>query len=132
MLKAYMLSKLDLECIAAAAHMANRAYCLGIGDPSQPTWADAPDWQRESAVNGVRACIDGGPDYSPEASHKSWLAQKDAEGWTYGPTKDPEKKQHPCMVDYCMLPEAQRAKDHLFLATVRTLAKLMEGRRSFQ
>jgi hypothetical protein len=36
--------------------------------------------------------------------------------------KDPEKKQHPCMVPYADLPAAQRAKDALFLGTVRNMA----------
>lgn len=131
-MKSYELSKLDMECIAAAAHMANRAYCIGIGDTSQPTWAEAPDWQKDSAINGVKACIDGGPEHSPEASHKAWLAQKQAEGWKVGPVKDPEKKEHPCMVPYAELPEAQRVKDDVFLATVRTLSALMtESRRHF-
>lgn len=114
-----------LTPIAAAAHMANRAYCIGIGDTSQPAWENAPDWQRESAILGVGAVLDGGPEHTPEKSHKGWLAQKVAEGWTYGPVKDPEKKQHPCMVPYAELPEAQRLKDAIFIATVRAMVGVL-------
>lgn len=117
---------LALECIAASAHMANRAYCIGIGDTSQPTWLAAPDWQKDSARNGVVACINGGSMHTPEESHKGWLAQKVAEGWKFGPVKDPEKKQHPCMVPYSELPESQRAKDDVFIVTVRQMAALLE------
>lgn len=117
-----MLANDLINAIAAACHMVNRAYCIGIGDNSQPRWEEAPEWQRDSARNGVRAVLNGGTAYSPEDSHKSWLAQKQAEGWTFGPVKDPEKKQHPCMVPYAELPEEQRRKDTLFLDTCYAVA----------
>ena len=31
-----------IEACARAAHEANRAYCLALGDTSQPSWDDAP------------------------------------------------------------------------------------------
>jgi hypothetical protein len=40
---------------ARAAHEANRAYCLALGDETQAPWHDAPDWQKESAIEGVAA-----------------------------------------------------------------------------
>ena len=42
------------EQIARVAHEANRAYCLSLGDPSQLPWEEAPDWAKESAIDGVR------------------------------------------------------------------------------
>jgi hypothetical protein len=62
------------------------------------------------------------PNTTPEASHESWMAEKVAAGWVYGPTKDPVAKTHPCIVAYSELPPEQRAKDHLFGAIVRSLA----------
>lgn len=103
------------EQIASVAHEANRAYCLALGDTSQPAWADAPDWQRSSAVNGVKFHA-ANPDASAAASHECWLEQKRAEGWKYGPVKDPEKKEHPCFLPFEGLPPAQQAKDRLFKA----------------
>lgn len=99
--------------IARIAHEANRQLCLALGDLSQPIWEEAPEWQRDSAVNGVNFHRQD-PDATPEKSHEAWMAQKVREGWTYGPVKDPEAKQHPCMVAYSDLPPLQRAKDHLF------------------
>lgn len=107
--------------IARVAHEVNRAYCRSIGDDSQPAWEDAPDWQKDSAISGVRYHL-AHPDSTPADSHNSWLAEKEAAGWTYGPVKDPELKQHPCFVPYDELPPAQRTKDYLFLAVVRALA----------
>lgn len=110
------------ERIARVAHEANRAYCVSIGDDSQPEWKDAPDWQKSSAVNGVQfhlAELKAGRDPKPEASHENWLAQKRAEGWTYGHVKDPAKKEHPCFMPYHGLPLDQRMKDYIFAAIVR-------------
>lgn len=103
--------------IASICHEANRAYCEALGDMSQPAWLSAPEWQVQSAINGVKfhlANLDAGP----EASHKSWLAEKLAAGWIYGPDKDPERKVHPCVVEFTKLPATQQAKDYLFRSIV--------------
>lgn len=109
-----------LERIAKVCHEANRAYCIAMGDLSQLPWAKAPDCQRSSVIDGVRFNIDN-PDATPENSHENWLKQKQEEGWTYGPIKDDEKKQHPCCVPYSDLPVEQKAKDYIFQAIVRAM-----------
>ena len=106
--------------IARACHEANRAYCQALGDMSQPAWDDAPEWQRSSALMGVRLHLNN-PDAGPQASHESWMAQKVAEGWVYGPTKDPEAKTHHCIVPFDQLPREQQAKDFIFRAVVHAL-----------
>lgn len=112
---------LNVERIARVCHEVNRAYCISQGDTSQPTWEDAPEWQRASAIAGVAAII-AKPDTTPEQSHEGWMAQKEADGWTYGAVKDADLKTHPCFVPYNELPIAQRTKDYLFGAVVRSLA----------
>lgn len=107
---------MDLNFIAQVCHNINRAYCISIGDNSQPTWEEAPEWQKSSAINGVRFHMEN--DTTPEMSHESWLKQKLAEGWVYGKEKNPELKTHPCIMRYDELPKYQRTKDHLFKATV--------------
>lgn len=109
------------EDIARVAHEVNRAYCLALGDLSQPAWEDAPEWQKKSALTGVALHLDN-PEASAAASHESWLAEKERDGWVYGPVKDPALKQHPCMVPFEELPIAQQAKDYLFRAVVHSLA----------
>lgn len=111
-----------VEAIAELAHEANRIYCQTLGDRSQQPWKEAAEWQRDSAKDGVRHALKGG---GPEASHENWLATKKAEGWTYGPTKDPEKKTHPCFVPYAELPADQRRKDDLFLGVVHSFARAL-------
>jgi hypothetical protein len=111
---------MDTIDIARVCHEANRAYCISIGDSSQVAWDDAPEWQRTSAVRGVEFARTN-PSAPASAQHDAWLADKVADGWTYGPVKDPAKKQHPCCVSYESLPEAQRRKDALFKAVVMAL-----------
>ncbi len=112
---------MKVEEIARVCHEVNRSYCTAIGDLSQAAWDDSPEWQRQSAINGVVFTLDH-PDAKPSASHESWLAEKDRDGWKYGTIKDPEKKEHPCCVPYDDLPTEQKVKDYLFQAVVRALS----------
>jgi hypothetical protein len=105
------------ERIARACHEVNRAYCQALGDDGQASWDDAPQWQRDSAILGVRLHA-GSHDAGPQASHESWMAQKVADGWVYGPEKRPDLKQHHCMVPFDQLPREQQAKDYIFRAVV--------------
>lgn len=123
------------ERIARIAHETNRAYCQAIGDDTQAAWPDAPQWQRESAINGVQFHLKelrAGRLPSPEESHNGWLAQKRAEGWTYGPKKDPSLKQHPCFMPYDGLPLDQRLKDYLFGAVCRAFFEATKNEAGFQ
>lgn len=110
-----------VERIARVCHEVNREYCRSLGDYSQPTWEDAPEWQKDSARAGVRLHLEH-PEAGPAASHSSWMAQNQAEGWVYGPIKDTEAKVHPCMVPFAELPREQQAKDFIFRAIVHALA----------
>lgn len=114
------------ELIAQVAHEVNRAYCQSLGDTTQPAWADAPDWQKSSALVGVDMHL-AKPDATPEQSHESWLAQKLADGWTWGETKDPKNKQHPCVKPYAELPAEQKAKDFLFRGVVHALKNIPDA-----
>ena len=116
--------KTTIECCARATHEVNRAWCIAIGDTSQVSWDEAPEWQKSSARNGVIEAINGN---TPVQSHESWMAEKLANGWKYGLIKDPEKKEHPCMVSYSGLPTEQRMKDHLFIAVVHHVAGACKG-----
>jgi len=110
----------QINTVARAAHEANRAYCILIGDTSQPSWEEAPEWQKKSAVSGVINIINN-PLAPPSASHENWLKEKLANGWKYGEVKDPEKKEHPCIVDYDQLPADQKIKDDIFCYTVKSM-----------
>lgn len=67
--------------VAKICHEANRAYCASLGDFSQTSWDEAPDWQRTSAVKGVEFHLNN-PQASASASHESWLKEKQQDGWS--------------------------------------------------
>ncbi|MDL2342429.1 MAG: RyR domain-containing protein [Patescibacteria group bacterium] len=97
----------------------NRAYCVATGDKSQEAWDKTPEWQQESALVGVKAHLS--KELSPRESHEAWAAHKLADGWSWGLTKDADKKKHPCLVPYDSLPITQRVKDYLFTAVVKNM-----------
>ena len=112
---------MDMEQIARVCHEANRAYCKAMGDDSHQPWDDAPDWQRNSAVAGVRAVVEGQV-FDAEQLHRNWMRDKMADGWKWGKVKDAEQKTHPGMVPFAELPESERKKDTLFANIVKALA----------
>jgi len=109
---------MDIIQIARICHEANREYCETIGDSSQKPWVDAAEWQKQSAIKGVEFAL-ANPNAGGSAQHDAWVADKRKSGWTYGPIKDPIRKEHHCIVPYEDLPLEQRIKDHLFRNIVR-------------
>lgn len=105
-----------LAKVAGVAHEVNRAFSAAHGDYSHLPWDQSPEWQRKSAVLGVRMVLAG---KSARQLHESWSQQKIADGWVYGEVKDADAKTHPCLVAYDKLPSLQRAKDYLFNYAVR-------------
>lgn len=112
--------------IARLCHEANRIICHMAGDFSQPMWDEAPDWQRNSAIDGVRFHLSE-PDASPSASHENWVRTKLRDGWTFGPVKDADLKTHPCITPFENLPPHQQAKDYAFRSIVHALAPFWTG-----
>jgi hypothetical protein len=110
---------LTVQNLAQVAHNVNSAYCAAIGDPVPAVWEEADEAIRLSAINGVLFALRFNP--TPEQQHMQWVKGKLMDGWKYGPVKDAEKKEHPCLVTYEALPEAQRVKDYLFQSVVRSL-----------
>ena len=111
------------EQIAKVAHEVNRAYCEALGDSSQTAWENAPQWQKDSAINGVEFHRNN-PKAGAEHSHNEWLEEKRCTGWKYGKIKNEIKKEHPCFVPYNELPVEQQAKDYIFRGIVHALIGL--------
>lgn len=106
--------------IATICHQANKAWCEENGDFTQKDWNESPDWQKDSAINGVLFHIQN-PGANDSASHDNWMKEKVETGWVYGAVKDAEKKTHPCIVPFEELPVVQQKKDKLFRAIVHAL-----------
>lgn len=111
---------------ARLAHEANRGLQCAFGEQVSEKWEDCPDWQRRCCRLGVEA-IASRPAITPAEQHACWLKNKERNGWRFGPEKDAERKEHPCMVPYDALPQAQRLKDYVFGAVVRAVLSIREG-----
>ena len=46
-----------------------------------------------------------------ENAHDVWAVERIAQGWTYGPKRDDDKKETPCMVPYSQLPDSEKKFD---------------------
>jgi dTMP kinase len=71
----------------------------------------------KSILDGVYYVLDN-PNCTPEQQHNNWCYFKRQDGWKYGPVKDFERKEHPCLVPYNELPEIQQRKDSVFRQTL--------------
>jgi hypothetical protein len=107
----------EIEFIAKICHETNRGLCVANGDFSQRAWEDAPDWQKDSACDGVRKHLEF--HCSPNDSHEFWMERKLKEGWRYGETKDIAAKTHPCLLPRRFLSTVDKIKDDVFSAIVR-------------
>ncbi len=57
--------------------------------------------------------------------HEVWAKERMDEGWTLGPVRNDELKQHPCLVPYEELPEIEKEYDrNTALGTLRYIRKL--------
>ncbi len=121
-----IISVMDINTIARICHEANKALCEAHGDLSQQPWESAAEWQRASAIAGVRFAL-ANPNAPASAQHDAWSADKQKAGWKYGPVKDANKKEHPCLVPFEELPADQQAKDYLFKAVVHSLARFLNA-----
>ena len=59
------------------------------------------------------------------AVHAAWMDARLADGWTYGPKRNDELKQHPCLVPYDKLPESEKAYDYITAKAVIAKLKAM-------
>jgi len=58
-------------------------------------------------------------------THEVWARNRMEQGWTYGPKRDDEKKEHPCLVPYEELSEEEKQYDRdTAMETLKLIIKL--------
>lgn len=58
-------------------------------------------------------------------THDVWAVGRIRDGWVYGKNRNDETKEHPCLVPYEELPEAEKEYDRsTALETVKVILKL--------
>jgi hypothetical protein len=112
-----------IDRIAPVVHEAIRQWQRVNGQPVSPPWEEAT-WERDSTREAVALAL---TDPTPGQQHQKWLDERRAQGWTWGPVKDGERKTSPSLVPFNDLPEVEKAKDRLVIAIVRALAGAAGG-----
>lgn len=60
-----------------------------------------------------------------ENAHDIWAEVRLKEGWSYGPKRDDDAKQNPCLVPYHDLPESEKEYDReMAMRTIKLMYKL--------
>lgn len=89
------------------------------------SWDEAPQEMKDSTYRGIRYALEN-TDATGEDQHNAWMAERTQQGWVYGPVKNEETKEHPCLVPYDQLPIEDRLKDHTFRTIVAEFKKGLE------
>ena len=95
-------------------------YLVTISNHSQyePQPLDLSDVDLEPELEELREAI-------AENAHEVWARERKREGWTYGPRRDDEKKLHPDMRPYHLLPESEKNYDRqMAINTIKLVKKL--------
>ena len=58
-----------------------------------------------------------------ENAHYIWVRQRISDRWAYGPERNDERKEHPCLVPYADLPETEKEYDRR--AAIETLKAIL-------
>ena len=103
------------EFMARVAHHCWVSYQMATG---QPYNVDPTETQVKSQLDGVRFFLKN-QNATSEQNHENWMKCRLADGWKHGPVKDEAKKEHPDLIPYSKLPEVERAKDDMDLASRR-------------
>lgn len=93
------------------------------------TATETPGGYNPQPINVENIDLDAGLEDLTEAiaenAHDIWARARMDEGWTYGPVRNDELKQHPDLVPYSLLPESEKQYDRLMaMNTLRLVRRL--------
>lgn len=111
--------------IARVVHAAIETLNYVHGHTNYPQWQFMTEQDRKMFITGVETVLRN-PFLTNEQIHDYWWQDRQANGWTYGPVRDYDKKTHPSMVPYAALSDLEKAKDELFRSMVESLSLLLD------
>jgi hypothetical protein len=125
---------INVEALAEMVYEQNRLYSKQLGEDNATPWAEASDAAKTGIITAVQDFLNADQMPNPERQHDQWMESKLKDGWTYGPVVDAEKKQHPYLLPWHAMTEAQRYKDYLFCSLLALFwqAKRLENSRAMQ
>ena len=100
----------------------SKKYLVTINSRDMKTYNPKPidlsDVELSEDLNELREAI-------AENAHDVWAVERQAQGWTYGPQRDDEKLETPCMVPYSQLPDSEKKFDReMAMNTLKLVKKL--------
>lgn len=81
-------------------------------------WSEMTEEQQTDFKSIVASCIRN-PARTPSEQHERWLISKITSGWTYGKIANADKKQHPNIVHWELLPNEEQFKDAIFCLLIQ-------------
>lgn len=100
--------ELDDKDLARICHEAHLALRIGLNDSADDMHFDAlPQERKDVVINQVKMFREGA---RVQDVHRAWVEWMLARGWVRGEIRDREKKTHPNLVPYVVLPEEEKAK----------------------
>ncbi len=58
-------------------------------------------------------------------AHEVWAQSRLLDGWRWGPQRNDERKEHPCLIPYEKLPESEKDYDRaIAIETIKTIVAL--------
>lgn len=117
-----MSQKALAHSIARVAVEVVRDYARSQGDTTLPVWEETSAEAQARAVRDVELYL-ADADAHLSSSHAAWRNEQIADGWTYGPAYDAEKKTNPKIVPYTDLPAEVRTRDWIFRGVVHAIAR---------
>lgn len=112
------MTKKGIKDLGIKAYEMVRAYEVLNGDESSKPFKDLNKSERENVLSTVEFILDEPKTYAG-AVHDKWINFMISKGWSYGKELDVDNKKHPDMVNYRSLSPMARAKDKIFLDTVK-------------
>lgn len=72
--------------------------------PYTPKPIDTSDVLLNEDLNGIVEIL-------AKNTHENWASMRMSQGWQYGPERNDEFKEHPCLVSYENLPKSEKEHD---------------------
>ncbi len=115
-----MDNKITTRQIAKICHAAIQAIRVEIGEEKLPDWENLDVGICASLEVGVNLALNDLRDgaVNPMSLHESWTRARVESGWVLGETIDHDKKTHPFLVPWPILPDAQKMKGYVFCGIV--------------
>ena len=114
---------MDAKSLVVIAHEINRQICLLNGEAA-PRYTEMP---KEIIASMEEAICNLEEGRNLGDSHRAWVKAREEQGWTYGETKDMEKKTSPCLVPFEALGYEQQVKDCIFVG-IKNALELLSNR----